>query len=1280
MKARHILVCLALSLLELGLQAQIDPFLYYDIQDRQFRYDVPQVFTPEAASLGEYGNIPVSYYNGIPEISLPLTELKAAGHTIPISLSYHAGGHKTETRPGWVGLGWTLMAGGCINRIVHGYKDEMTIEEAHYSNELLTNDPAYSPENLPNPGFLYHPNTFSGVAPGDTSSFDQLCDFVGMIDYEPDEFQICIDAFQGSFYFGNDGLPKVCSKGEPFEVIYTTADYSDADIDFYIGENDDFLKAHYFTFIDKIILKSIHGEEYEFGGTMDAIDFSYIQTFSGIGPRIVASANTWFLREIRYPNGEVVSFEYEKKDFPVIVSDVHTRAFVYYNVRRFNADHNYNKTTFHSENDYLRVDQYTREKNQYNENEYSNLSYTILHPSYLKSIHCRYSKDEIHFVTTPAEALINLVDPDRMQLGMGRISAGDGQHFSIRRFLHHNQYHRLDYLVTHRDSLQFQFRTTRYDNNQEKKIRLRLIGVSKFGRKNPAAPEHYHFEYDSQWLPSFNAKLSDHWGYYNGVYYGGILPNINNGFETAWMNSVNQGMLGRRQPDANKMKSEILVKIEYPTGGFTQFVYEPHRYNRIATQFSFNIEYESGMAGGLRIKEIVDSTETHTIRRRFTYNESGILSGKPIYAVAGSQSLSGNYDCSLFPGLFPSWNENGRYMVIDTTYYYRRATEYIQNQLSTTHGSHVVYDTVTETRSDSSRIVYHYTSYEEMPDQAPDNVRSRYSGTWTCLPYTSHEHGRGLLLSKSQYDSLGKMVSREEYQYEMQNDNLVNITTVAKLTMAAGTNVVKAVSNKIRLDYPRVKRKIITTYPDDSGIPHVEAINYNYTSYRLLRESNRMVGNITENNAYTYPWDYSSEIYLHMANRNFLSVPIEHIRSIDGMIVEADLTTWKQDGAPGDFVPAEMYQATPTDVPDFNVLYDGTNVDEAYGPPRIRYLDYDAHSNLLRSATPDGVETTYTWDKDSTHIRGLFMGAGRKTRYRIWSELARVTEQENLSLIHDRFYVGSFTSVADGAVTVNIWFDAGDERDIWGKIDSLTFHCPSPSVVGGLSPVYTVTFQLEAGRHTLLLSTREGVFPPIVPILNAPDQGSGSGSHIAGGERPLDPLDPIIIIDPNGKLLRGHMSLTYWGDPDYVHERDEQECAHYGFEGTGDTPDGFESEKSQQSAVTVHLVLNPDLTYTLDRRVKRNGKWVYERMPFVVNTTDQYELYAGGAPFDEVRIYADRVQPETYTWWPDGNLRSRTDARGVTESYEYDGLGRLIRVYDNERKKVEEYMYNYQNK
>ena len=46
-----------------------------------------QVFSPNAANLGQYGQVPVNYFNGLPEISIPLTTFKAKDYDLPISLS-----------------------------------------------------------------------------------------------------------------------------------------------------------------------------------------------------------------------------------------------------------------------------------------------------------------------------------------------------------------------------------------------------------------------------------------------------------------------------------------------------------------------------------------------------------------------------------------------------------------------------------------------------------------------------------------------------------------------------------------------------------------------------------------------------------------------------------------------------------------------------------------------------------------------------------------------------------------------------------------------------------------------------------------------------------------------------------------------------------------------------------------------------------------------------------------------------------------------------------------
>ncbi len=80
--------------------------------------------TPEAAHLQKEVNIPVDKSSGVPNLAIPLYELKTGKVTIPISLSYHASGIQVGQLSSSVGLGWGLNAGGAINRSVRGKADE----------------------------------------------------------------------------------------------------------------------------------------------------------------------------------------------------------------------------------------------------------------------------------------------------------------------------------------------------------------------------------------------------------------------------------------------------------------------------------------------------------------------------------------------------------------------------------------------------------------------------------------------------------------------------------------------------------------------------------------------------------------------------------------------------------------------------------------------------------------------------------------------------------------------------------------------------------------------------------------------------------------------------------------------------------------------------------------------------------------------------------------------------------------------------------------------------
>ena len=69
--------------------------------------------SPEVAGLGEYGMVPVGLYTGVPDISVPLHEMKVGGNSFSVTASYHLASVKPGMQEGCLGLGWSLQSGGC---------------------------------------------------------------------------------------------------------------------------------------------------------------------------------------------------------------------------------------------------------------------------------------------------------------------------------------------------------------------------------------------------------------------------------------------------------------------------------------------------------------------------------------------------------------------------------------------------------------------------------------------------------------------------------------------------------------------------------------------------------------------------------------------------------------------------------------------------------------------------------------------------------------------------------------------------------------------------------------------------------------------------------------------------------------------------------------------------------------------------------------------------------------------------------------------------------------
>jgi hypothetical protein len=87
--------------------------------------DLPRIIhpSPEASALFRFQDYPMDFSTGLPQINVPIYEIKSGDLSVPISISYHASGRRVYDQDGPIATGWSLNAGGMISRTVYGAVD-----------------------------------------------------------------------------------------------------------------------------------------------------------------------------------------------------------------------------------------------------------------------------------------------------------------------------------------------------------------------------------------------------------------------------------------------------------------------------------------------------------------------------------------------------------------------------------------------------------------------------------------------------------------------------------------------------------------------------------------------------------------------------------------------------------------------------------------------------------------------------------------------------------------------------------------------------------------------------------------------------------------------------------------------------------------------------------------------------------------------------------------------------------------------------------------------------
>lgn len=166
---------------------------------------------------------------------------------------------------------------------------------------------------------------------------------------------------------------------------------------------------------------------------------------------------------------------------------------------------------------------------------------------------------------------------------------------------------------------------------QSANYRLKLTGFIESGSDLTTKKE-YKFDYDPTILPWFGSYDMDYWGFYNGQTNQHLIPtttvyakDINTvnfanaaSYSNQYSNLNASWTIGNanREPSETYMKAGILTKITYPTGGYSQFEFEPHKY--LSSQYVYqSISKVCGPTNG--ISRFSKKTEVSN----FTYLATG---------------------------------------------------------------------------------------------------------------------------------------------------------------------------------------------------------------------------------------------------------------------------------------------------------------------------------------------------------------------------------------------------------------------------------------------------------------------------------------------------------------------------------------------------------------------------------------------------------------------------------------------------------------------------------
>lgn len=534
--------------------------------------------SPEAAGIGRYGDIPVSNYTGRPNISIPLHVVKSGKLSLPINLDYQATGIGVTQEASWVGLGWNLIAGGAINYVAVGGNDQTAAYSVSWENLKKALD------------FISKGTSHPEVGKED--------DYIG---WE------CFITPQPNAKITPEFI-SACESGKGEPDLYS-ANFLNYSFKFILNPKDNL--PLFFGKKNKCKILPCPNNTFEIIGE-DGIRYQFFLKEIGGGNRYFQS---WYLTKIIDPDGHYITLDYVEGNLQMLPTL--SEHLIEKGVANFNGTYRTIYPTAQIKNYYLTQIQTNSEIVLFNSG---------------------YNRPDLN--STNARRLNGIKVIDKITNTTKKQYRFEYDWFNNSliggNFLNDGDYANYDFSA----------------ENISK--RLKLTGLKKINSKDTVKyAESYSFAYNEKvQLPYKTSFAMDYWGFYNGEENSStILPDnakhtLLPGFcplmiQYNMYNEVPEhrwGYIGAfRGTSPDHITANMLKSITYPTGGRTEFEFEPHtfinsKYYSVDTEKNFAKNQNASVWDNNR----VDSQKTYefSLTNATKIHITGTINGYNLYTTA----------------------------------------------------------------------------------------------------------------------------------------------------------------------------------------------------------------------------------------------------------------------------------------------------------------------------------------------------------------------------------------------------------------------------------------------------------------------------------------------------------------------------------------------------------------------------------------------------------------------------------------------------------------------